>query len=78
MREERRLRLFENRVITRIFEPKKNEVTWKCRRLLNEELNDLYSSTKIIQAFKSVRLKEGGCSTYGEDERYLQGFDGET
>jgi hypothetical protein len=45
MRDERRLKVFENRVLRRIFGPKRNEVTGEWRRLHNEELNDLYSST---------------------------------
>jgi hypothetical protein len=42
LREEHRLRVFENRVLRRIFGPKRNEVTGEWRRLHNEELNDLY------------------------------------
>jgi hypothetical protein len=42
LREEGRLKVFENRVLREIFGPKKNEVTGRWRRLLNEELNDLY------------------------------------
>jgi len=41
LREERRLRVFENRVLRRIFGPKRDEVTWEWRKLHNEELNDL-------------------------------------
>jgi hypothetical protein len=52
LREEFRLRVFENRILTRIFETKKGEVTVECRRLLNEEHNDLYFSTDIIQVIK--------------------------
>ena len=40
MREERRLRVFENRVLRRVFGPKRDEVTGECRKLHNEELND--------------------------------------
>ena len=47
MREERRLRVFENRVLRRIFEPKGDEVTGELRKLHNEELNDLYSPNII-------------------------------
>ena len=43
LREERRLRVFENRVLRRIFGPKRNEVIGECRKLHNEKLNDLYS-----------------------------------
>ena len=52
-REERRLRLFENRVLRRIFGPKKDEVTGDWRKLHNEELNNLYSSPNIIRVIKS-------------------------
>jgi len=48
LREERRLRVFENRVLRRIFGPKSDEVTREWRKLLNEELNDLCSSPNIV------------------------------
>jgi len=44
-----KLRVFENRVLRRIFGPKRNEVTGECRKLRNEELNFLYSSPHIIR-----------------------------
>ena len=47
-REERRLRVFENRVLRREFGPKRDEVTGECRNLHNEELNDLYSLPNIV------------------------------
>jgi hypothetical protein len=53
MREERRLRVFENRVLRRIFGPKRDEVTGEWRNLHNEELNDLYSSPNIVRVIKS-------------------------
>jgi hypothetical protein len=53
LREEHRLRVFENRVLRRIFGPKRDKVTGVWRRLHNEELNDLYSSPNIIQVIKS-------------------------
>jgi len=49
MREERRLRVFENRVLRRIFGLKRDEVTGEWRKLHNEELNELYSSLNIIR-----------------------------
>jgi hypothetical protein len=52
VREEHRLRLFENRVLRRIFGPKRYEVTGEWKRLHNEELNDLYSSSNIIRVIK--------------------------
>jgi hypothetical protein len=57
LREEQRLRVFENRVLRRIFGPKRDEVTGECRRLHNEELNDLYSSPNIIPVIKSRRMR---------------------
>jgi hypothetical protein len=57
LREEHRLRVFEYRVLRRIFGPKRDEVTGEWRRLHNEELNDLYSSPDIIRVIKSRRMK---------------------
>jgi hypothetical protein len=56
LREECRLRVFENRVLRRIFGPKRNEVTGEWRRLHNKELYALYSSPNIIRVMKSRRL----------------------
>ena len=53
LREERRLRAFENRVLRRIIGPKRDEVTGEWRMLHNEELNDLYSSPNIVGVIKS-------------------------
>ena len=53
LREERRPRLFENRVLRRIFGPKRDEVTGECRKLHNEKLNDLYFSPYIVRIIKS-------------------------
>jgi hypothetical protein len=49
--------VLENRVLRRIFVPKRDEVTGEWRRLHNEELNDLYSSPNIIRVTKSRRMK---------------------
>jgi hypothetical protein len=51
------LRVFGYRVLRRIFGPKRNEVREEWRKLLNEELNDLYSSPDIVQVVKSRRMK---------------------
>jgi hypothetical protein len=57
LREEQRLRVFENRVLRRIFWPKRDEATGEWRRLHGEELNDLYSSPDIIRVIKSRRMR---------------------
>jgi len=57
LREERRLRMFENRVLRRIFGPKRNEVKGEWRKLHNEELNDLYSSLDIVRLKKSRLIR---------------------
>jgi hypothetical protein len=53
LREERRLRVFENRVLRRIFGPTRDEETGEWIKLHNEELNDLYCSPNIIRVIKS-------------------------
>jgi hypothetical protein len=60
LREEHRLRVFENRVLRRIFGPKRDEVTGDRRKLLNEELHSLYSSPNIIRMIKSRRMRWAG------------------
>jgi len=52
LREEHRLRVFENRVLRRIFGPKSDEVTGEWRKLHNEELNDLYCSLNVVWVMK--------------------------
>jgi hypothetical protein len=56
-REEHRLRVFENRVLRRIFGPQMDEVTGEWRKLHNEELHNLYSSPDIIRQVKSRRMR---------------------
>jgi hypothetical protein len=67
--------VFENRVLRRIFGPKRDEVTGECRRLHNEELKDLYSSPNIIQIHYQIlsnprRMKWAG-HAYGGGERCI-------
>ena len=78
LREERRLRVFENRVLREIFGTKTDEVTGECRKLLVHKLSDLFCSPHIT--FSGDQMKKskigGACSTYGEDERCKEGFGG--
>jgi hypothetical protein len=57
LREEHRLRVFENRVLRRIFGPKRDEVTGEWRKLHNGEVRDLYSSPSIIRIIKPRRMR---------------------
>ena len=56
LREERRLRVFENRVLRRVFGPKRDEVTGEWRKLHSEEFRDLYSLPNIVRVVKSRRM----------------------
>jgi len=60
LREERRLRVFENRVLRRVLGPKRDEVTGEWRRLHNEKLSDLYSLPNIVRVVKSRRMRRAG------------------
>jgi len=60
LREERKLRMFENMVLRRIFGPRRDDVTGEWRRLHNEELNDLYSSPNIVRVIKSRKMRWAG------------------
>jgi hypothetical protein len=57
LKEEYRLKVFENRMLRRIFGPKRNEVTGEWRKLHNKELHDLYTSPRIIRIIKSRRMR---------------------
>jgi hypothetical protein len=60
LREEHRLRMFENRVLRRIFGLKRDEVTGEWKKLHNDELHDLYSSPSVIRMIKSMRMRWAG------------------
>jgi hypothetical protein len=60
LREEHKLRIFENRVLRRIIGPKRDEVTGGWRKLHNEELHNLYSSPNTIRMLKSRRVRWAG------------------
>jgi len=60
LREESRLRVFENRVLRKIFGPKRDEVRGEWRKLHKEELNDLYCSLNIVRVIKSRRMRWAG------------------
>jgi len=77
LKEERRLRVFENRVLRRVFGSKRDEVQEEWRKLNNEELRDLYSLPNILRAVKSRRMRwEGHVARMGEGRgvhRFLVG-----
>ena len=65
---------YENRVLEKIFGPKRDEVRGECRELHNDELYDLYSSPNITRVIRSRRMRWGACSAYGGEMRFTQGF----
>jgi len=73
LREERKLRVFENMVLRRIFGPMKYEVTGEWRRLHIQELNDLYSSPNIVRVMNSRRMRWAGHVARMGEERGVYG-----
>jgi hypothetical protein len=78
LREERRLHVFENRVLRRIFAPKRDKVTGEWRKLHNKELIDLYSLPNIERVVKSSRVRWAWRVARMGGERYAQVSSGET
>jgi len=76
LREERRPRVFVNRVLRRIFGAKTDEVTGEWRKLHNEELNDLYCSPSIVRVIKSRRKRWAG-HVARMGKKNIRGFGGE-
>jgi hypothetical protein len=70
--------VFENRVLRRIFGPKRETVTGEWRKLLNEELRDLYSSLSIIRIIESRKMLWVGHVTRMEEKRNVQVIGGKT
>jgi len=68
LREERRLRVFEKRVLRRIFGPKRDEVAGEWTKLYKEEFNDLYSSPIIVRVIKSRTMRWVRIIAYGGEE----------
>ena len=73
LREERKLRVFENRVLRRLFGTRRDEVTGEWRRVHNEDLNDLYSSRNIVRVIKSRRMRWAGHVARMGKERWCVG-----
>jgi len=70
----KKLRVFENMVLRRIFGPRRDEVTGEWRRLHNDELNDLYTSPNIVRVIKSRRIRWAGYLVRMGEERGCTGY----
>jgi len=66
--------VFQNRVLRRIFGPRRGKVTGECRKLHNEELKDLYYSPNIVQVIKSIRMRWAGHVALWERGEAYTGF----
>jgi len=73
LREERKLRVFENMVLRRKFGPTRDEVTGEWRRTHNKELNDLYCSPNIVWVIKPRRMRWAGNVVHMGEERVCIG-----
>jgi hypothetical protein len=69
LREEHRLRVFENRVLRRIFGPERDEVRGEWRKLCNGELHNWYSSPDVIRQIKSRKMRCEACDTHGKGKK---------
>ena len=78
LREERRLRVFENKVLRTVLGPKRNEVTGEWRILHNDEFSDLYSLNNIVRVVKWRRMRWTGCVAHMGRVRCAQGSGEET
>jgi hypothetical protein len=74
LREERRLKVFENWGLRIVFGPKRDEVTGEWRKLHNEELNDLFSSPNVIWVIKSITRWAGYVARMVGEKRCIQGL----
>jgi TPP-dependent pyruvate/acetoin dehydrogenase alpha subunit len=72
------LRVFENRMLRRIFGPKRDEVTREWRKLHKEQLYELYSALNVIRVIKSRRMRWAGMQHVWGEDRCIQGFGGKT
>ena len=78
LKEVRRLKVIENRVLGRIFRRKMNEIKGEWRKLHNEERNDLYSLPNIVWMMKSKRMRWAGfVARMGGEESRIQRYGGE-
>jgi hypothetical protein len=72
------VKVFQNRVLRKVFGRKRDEVTGECRKLHNEDLNDLYFITQYCAGGKIKKNEMGwACGAYGEGESCAQDFGGE-
>jgi hypothetical protein len=77
LREEHRMKVFESRVLRRLFGPKRDEVTGEWGKLHSEVLHNLHSSPDIIRQIKSRRMRcTEHCGIHGRGEKIVQGFGG--